>query len=254
MSSGEADYLRANGQACSECGGRGRKSERFDGGARRFDCVACHGTGRVCTTRTVGRFDSPPWHATHKFKLIDQASGECEFCNATPGTDKARKECTKNPFALKSYEIGSGECTARVTATDDSEERARSYRECGCHTCTGKLAQPVCTTPTAPVVQKPEAPDMFPGDRKAYPVFTGLLLYFPDACAAVANCSHIANEQHNPGERVHWDRAKSIGEGNELLRHLMQAGTFDADGIRHTAKAAWRALELLQREIEAERK
>lgn len=98
------------------------------------------------------------------------------------------------------------------------------------------------------------AVDMFPGNRKAYPVFTGLLRYFPDACAAVANCSHVANEQHNPGEPLHWARDKSIGEGDELLRHLMQAGTLDADGIRHSAKVAWRALELLQREIEAARK
>lgn len=40
-------------------------------------------------------------------------------------------------------------------------------------------------------------------------------------------------------------------EGDELVRHLMQAGTMDTDGVPHTAKAAWRALELLQREIEA---
>lgn len=41
------------------------------------------------------------------------------------------------------------------------------------------------------------------------------------------------------------------GESDELVRHLMQAGTMDDDGVPHTAKAAWRALELLQREIEA---
>jgi len=110
--------------------------------------------------------------------------------------------------------------------------------------------EPDYTTRTIPVVQ----PDPFPGDRKTYPVLTGLLRYFPDACAAVANCSHVANEQHNSGEPMHWDREKSIGDGNELLRHLMQAGTLDTDGIRHMAKVAWRALELLQREIEASRK
>lgn len=106
------------------------------------------------------------------------------------------------------------------------------------------------TTRAVPVVQQDT---LFPGNRKEYPVFTGLVEYFPDACAEVARCSHIANEQHNPGSPVHWDRAKSIGRGDELLRHLMQHGTLDADGVRHTAKVAWRALELLQREIEAER-
>lgn len=96
---------------------------------------------------------------------------------------------------------------------------------------------------------RPNIP-MFPGERKRYPVFTGLLAYFPDACAEVARCSLLANEQHNPGERMHWARAKSVGEGDELVRHLMQCGTLDSDGVPHTAKVAWRALELLQREIE----
>lgn len=95
--------------------------------------------------------------------------------------------------------------------------------------------------------------ELFPGDRKAYPVFTGLLMYFPDACAAVANCSYLANEQHNKGEPMHWAKEKSIGTGDEILRHLMQRDSLDSDGIRHSAKVAWRALEFLQRQIEAER-
>ena len=33
----------------------------------------------------------------------------------------------------------------------------------------------------------------------------------------------------------------------------MERGTIDSDGGRHTAKAAWRVLALLQMEIEAER-
>jgi hypothetical protein len=32
----------------------------------------------------------------------------------------------------------------------------------------------------------------------------------------------------------------------------MRRGTMDSDGLRHTAKMAWRALALLQKEIEAE--
>lgn len=91
----------------------------------------------------------------------------------------------------------------------------------------------------------------FPGERKRYPVLTGLLRYFPRACAAVANCSLVANEQHNPGEPMHWAKDKSVGQGDEDLRHLMEAGTIDSDGVRHTTKHAWRALELLERELEA---
>jgi hypothetical protein len=90
-------------------------------------------------------------------------------------------------------------------------------------------------------------------NRKHYPVFTGVLQYFPDAIKEVAYCSYISNEQHNPGEEMQWDPTKSIGKGDELIRHLMDDEVFDTDGVRHRAKAAWRALELLQREINAEK-
>jgi hypothetical protein len=86
--------------------------------------------------------------------------------------------------------------------------------------------------------------------RKATPVATGVLDYFPDAIRAVANCSHVGNEQHNPGTPMHWDRAKSGDEADALVRHLMERGTMDSDGVRHTTKVAWRALALLQKELE----
>jgi hypothetical protein len=91
-----------------------------------------------------------------------------------------------------------------------------------------------------------------PAERKKHKVLEGLLRYFPDACAYVAYVSHVANEQHNPGEPMHWSREKSIGVGNEIVRHLMDRENIDSDGLRHRGKAAWRALELLQREIEAD--
>lgn len=90
-------------------------------------------------------------------------------------------------------------------------------------------------------------------DRKERPVFSGLLAYFPDACMEVAYCSYRSNEQHNPGTEMHWDKTKSIGKGDEIVRHLLDKDIFDTDGVRHRAKCAWRALELLQREIEAEK-
>lgn len=86
--------------------------------------------------------------------------------------------------------------------------------------------------------------------RKEIPIYNGLLMYFPDACAAVANCSYIANEQHNPGTKMHWDRSKSGDEHDALVRHLLEAGTVDDDGIKHSTKVAWRALAALQKEIE----
>lgn len=89
--------------------------------------------------------------------------------------------------------------------------------------------------------------------RKERPLFSGLLKYFPDALKEVAYCSYVGNRQHNPGQALHWDRAKSTDEADALMRHLLEAGTVDTDGVRHAAKVAWRALALLQKEIEAER-
>ena len=93
-----------------------------------------------------------------------------------------------------------------------------------------------------------------PKSRKAIPIATGVLDYFPDGLAAVAECSRAGNDQHNPGQLLHWDRSKSGDESDALIRHFLERGTFDSDGIRHSAKVAWRALALLQKEIEASRK
>ena len=62
----------------------------------------------------------------------------------------------------------------------------------------------------------------------------------------------MGNEQHNPGSELHWDRGKSTDELDALSRHLIDAGTLDSDGLRHSAKVAWRALANLQKEIEGE--
>lgn len=89
-------------------------------------------------------------------------------------------------------------------------------------------------------------------ERKEIPVCTGVLDYFPAALAEVARLSLAGNKQHNPGERLHWTRGKSTDQADTIVRHLMERGTRDADGIRHSAKVAWRALALLQEEIERE--
>ena len=89
--------------------------------------------------------------------------------------------------------------------------------------------------------------------RKETPVFSGVLNYFPDAIRQVAQCSFVGNQQHNPDKPLHWDRSKSGDEKDALTRHLLEAGTIDTDGIRHSAKVAWRALANLQKEIENDR-
>lgn len=90
-------------------------------------------------------------------------------------------------------------------------------------------------------------------ERKKRPVYSGVLRYFPDALMEVAYCSWVGNEQHNPGSRVHWDRSKSTDDIEALSRHLLCAGEIDSDGVRHSAKLAWRALAVLQKELEAAR-
>lgn len=89
-------------------------------------------------------------------------------------------------------------------------------------------------------------------ERKAIPIATGFIDYFPDAIAEVAVLSRIGNDQHNPGKPLHWDRSKSGDESEALMRHFIERGTIDTDGVRHSAKVAWRAMALLQKEIEAE--
>lgn len=89
-----------------------------------------------------------------------------------------------------------------------------------------------------------------PRSRKNIPMMRGLFAYFPDALAAVAELSRVANEQHNPGEPVHWSRGKSDDHADSMLRHQLDAGKVDTDGQRHSTKVAWRALAQLQLELE----
>lgn len=89
--------------------------------------------------------------------------------------------------------------------------------------------------------------------RKQRPLCTGVLDYFTDALLEVAHCSYVGNKQHHDGSPLHWDKSKSRDEADALLRHLLQRGTYDEDGVRHTAKVAWRALALLQRELDGEK-
>ena len=93
-----------------------------------------------------------------------------------------------------------------------------------------------------------------PNERKQIPLYSGLMRYFPDALCEVAHCSWVGNSQHNPGQPLHWARGKSTDQEDCLMRHLMQKGSMDNDGIRHSAKVAWRALAMLQLEIEAAQK
>lgn len=88
--------------------------------------------------------------------------------------------------------------------------------------------------------------------RKQIPLCTGVFDYFPAALVAVAELSRAGNDKHNPGQPLHHARSRSSDHADCLLRHLLDRGEIDPeDGIRHSAKTAWRALALLQQELEA---
>lgn len=91
-------------------------------------------------------------------------------------------------------------------------------------------------------------------DRKDHPVATGLVDYFPDALLAIAAVSMEGARKHDtfgPDGRPTWDRSKSTDDADALARHFIDRGGFDTDGHRHSAKVAWRALAVLQRELDA---
>ena len=110
----------------------------------------------------------------------------------------------------------------------------------------------------------PEVHDLVPGhwegttfvlptdseERKKVPLWGGLFRYFPDALAEVARLSYAANEKHNPGQAMHWNRHKSMDQADCLLRHQLDVGTWDHDGFLHDVKVAWRALAQLQLALE----
>lgn len=112
-----------------------------------------------------------------------------------------------------------------------------------------------CAVPLGPVLN-PNAPGWtlaLPTDykaRKEIPVATGVLDYFTSALIEIAKISKAGNDQHNPGQPLHWARGKSMDHADTMIRHFMERGTIDTDNMRHTAKMAWRALALLQQELE----
>lgn len=91
-----------------------------------------------------------------------------------------------------------------------------------------------------------------PKARKDTPITSGVLDYFPLAVAEVARVSLAGNRQHNGDGPLHWDRTKSLDHADCIARHLLDRGTRDEDGQLHSGKLAWRALALLQSELEME--
>jgi hypothetical protein len=91
--------------------------------------------------------------------------------------------------------------------------------------------------------------------RKDKPLFSGVLMYFPDALLAIAEHSNKGNSKHNPGQPLHWSKDKSGDHADCCARHLLDIGpnwdsVDEETGSMHAVAHAWRALALLQTVIE----
>lgn len=86
--------------------------------------------------------------------------------------------------------------------------------------------------------------------RKEAPVYSGVLKYFPKTLMALARCSKAGNDQHNPGKELHWDRSKSSDHLDSMIRHVLEVGSIDTDGIPHSVKVVWRAMANCEEELE----
>lgn len=101
---------------------------------------------------------------------------------------------------------------------------------------------------------------MLPSDdnaRKALPIWSYMVEYFPDAYLAEVQVAVVGNNKHNPGEPLHWAREKSRDQMNTAFRHMWDHSrgvTRDTDGCYHLAKAIWRLKAELQLTIERDQK
>lgn len=91
------------------------------------------------------------------------------------------------------------------------------------------------------------------GERKNFPLFSGLLAYFPAALAQVSNHSKEGNDKHNPGLPLQHARGVSGDHADCILRHLMDAAEYPAGSpqrVEELRALCWRGLALLQEECE----
>lgn len=81
-------------------------------------------------------------------------------------------------------------------------------------------------------------------ERKAIPVYTGFVSYFPRAIAEVSKISLVGGIQHGQtAETLHWERAKSGDELDAMMRHIID---------KDWAQVAWRAMANLEKHLERE--
>lgn len=92
-------------------------------------------------------------------------------------------------------------------------------------------------------------------ERKEFPLYSGLVAYFPAALAQVANLSYVSNKKHNPtwklGDVIHHARGVSGDHLDCVFRHVVDSREKQGEArIDELRSAAWRILAELQEECE----
>ena len=139
------------------------------------------------------------------------------------------RDCTQFPFGGADF----GEVYRFAKPVDST---MKDYQEAldQHHSFTAKSEAPADTASGLPTDAK---------ERKAIPVYTGFINYFPKAIAAVAKISLVGGIQHGQtAETLHWDRSKSGDELDAMMRHIL-----DGDW----EQVAWRAMANLEKKLEA---
>lgn len=90
------------------------------------------------------------------------------------------------------------------------------------------------------------------GARKKTPVWSGFVKYFPRAIVKISQVSQAGNDQHNPGQPLHWAKEKSRDHFDTAMRHGIDHlfNPIDTDGQLHLAKMGWRILAALETYLE----
>lgn len=170
----------------------------------------------------------------------------CRYTGSALSGYGVSRHCRRSPSAA----YCASNCTKRCQITVSHEE-ARGAPAGGYHAETRRDLPP----PGWGVEQKADLVKLDKSaERKATPIASGVLSYFPDAIAAVAKLSKLGNDKHNPGEPLNWRRGKSNDHADCIVRHLMDRGTIDEEtGLLHDVAVAWRALAMCQLAIEKAR-
>jgi len=190
-----------------------------------------------------GRYASDP----EKYKTKSREQGRKNLPTPTRPCPEVCELCGKKPSGKRGMHL-------------DHDHKENTFRGWLCPTCNTSLGkfgdneeglQKVLAYLRNNSVKKELLPTTA-SERKNIPLSSGVFDYFTSALIEVAKVSFAGNQQHNPGQPLHWSRGKSADHADTMLRHFTERGTRDTDGIRHSAKMVWRALAILQMELESE--